>query len=368
MNNLFILGNGFDLSHGMDTFYSHFLNYIFQEHINGNQAFNKLIKVPENEEIFDLGSFLEYFGKITNVQSRTGYQINPLEIFIKNNLGCSFIGELISSRYTEGNWSDIEELYFRIINFADKRYLDLTNKDFDNFKEALQKYLRLQEENSRQMNSYMKLFSKLLQAGKTMVVNFNYTNTFEKLYIDTMASYNKDNIVHIHGELFRENNPIVFGYAADDNEVAQLLDKGSNDFLINIKRHQYKKSNQEKRVKEYLDKTEDINIFIIGHSCGVSDKLILNQILNHPNIITINILYYENYNSFYNSHINIYRISNRNNQSYDKIINFIDSHRIPQINDKDGDLDSLNEFINKAIETNKKLAKPKFRGVTKISY
>ena len=364
MNNLFILGNGFDLSHGMETRYDHFLNYIFEEHIKEESKFNKLLNIPKSADIQDLDSFLTTFEH--RFPHRYLIPHDPLATFKEEELGCNFIGELISKKIIEGNWSDIEELYFQIINKADTQYLNSINTNFENFKIALQEYLRIQESKSEKMDSYTRLFTKLLSTVNSMVVNFNYTNTFEKLYMNDTVGYNKKNTIHIHGELFDELNPIVFGYAADDDEVGILLDKGNN-YLANIKRHQYKNSNQERKVKEYLNKTEDINLFIIGHSCGLSDKLILNQILNHPNIISIHILYYENRENYFDSHINIYRISNKNNDSYDKVVNFIDSHRIPQIYDRNENLKSLDEFISKAYDTDKRLATPKSRGVTSMT-
>lgn len=47
MNNLIILGNGFDLAHGMETLYGDFITWMIDEHLKDRTKFKKLLNISE---------------------------------------------------------------------------------------------------------------------------------------------------------------------------------------------------------------------------------------------------------------------------------------------------------------------------------
>lgn len=213
-------------------------------------------------------------------------------------------------------------------------------------KEALQEYLKVQEEKDRKMNETFQYIFDSLCTDTSMILNFNYTDTVEHLYKDEIT---ETDLIHIHGELFAEANPIIFGYAADNGEINSLLDKDENEYLYNIKRHAYLAANNKRRLQYYLDTNENINVFIIGHSCGLSDKLILGEITKHEHVKSIRILYYNTLHNYRNAHINLDRIM-RDEACFERIINFVDTCRIPQMDDTDAQRKEIMKCIDRFVQ------------------
>lgn len=318
MKNLIILGNGFDLAHDLKTGYGDFIHHIFDQHIKDRTTYPDLLNLPT--------SYLS---------------LNMLLTFMKtmhvgtNTLKSPFLLNLLKMKADTGNWADIESVYFEMLNEKNCSPKEL-NADFENLKNALQEYLQEQQPKATENLVYRQVFENLtIHSDKTLVLSFNYTDTFERLYLPHLQN---SEVRYIHGKLFDPMNPIIFGYAANDEEINALIDKGENAYLKNIKRHCYKRTSNERIVKEFLgekvvgNKKSKVNVYVLGHSCSLSDKLILSEIMNHDNVESISIMYYETADAYFDSHINLYRIM-RNNVNYDKIVNFQESCRMPQLND-----------------------------------
>ena len=54
----------------------------------------------------------------------------------------------------------------------------------------------------------------------SLILNFNYTKTAEKLYVKN----NNCEVINIHGELNNENNPIIFGYGDELDDDYERID------------------------------------------------------------------------------------------------------------------------------------------------
>ncbi|PXV63328.1 abortive infection AbiH-like protein [Dysgonomonas alginatilytica] len=46
MNNLIIIGNGFDLAHGLRTSYNHFIEHMVNSHCKDRECYKDLFKLP----------------------------------------------------------------------------------------------------------------------------------------------------------------------------------------------------------------------------------------------------------------------------------------------------------------------------------
>jgi len=291
MNNLLIVGNGFDLAHGLKTSYNHFIEYLVDEHVISNN-FNDLFNLK---------------GKINNISD---FKDENIDQFLSDeNFKNDFIKYLLTRIMPTNNWCDIEHLYFT--------YLDPTNKvspfinnpkhlndEFEIIKNHLATYLKREEKEGAVIRSYKELF-RLIGSRETLILNFNYTKTLKNLYLHEI---NDCTTINIHGELTNSTNPIIFGYAANDEESRKLIDKNENEYMRNIKKQLYKHTENEHLLSNYLDGSQKINVSILGHSCGISDKLILNQILNHENINSICTYYFNNYVQYFQTQVNIDRI------------------------------------------------------------
>lgn len=268
MRNLFIIGNGFDLAHGLETSYNDFIKS-FQKTVNNADKILHYILLNEYNKV-------------------------------------------------QRNWSDIEMLYFNILNnYNSQVYLmnnhqianvyksskDL-NDDFELLKSHLNDYLDNEQNQFRGIESIDYLFS-IFNEKETVILNFNYTNTLSRYLKD------KENIkqINIHGEINNESNPMIFGFAANDKQSEVLIRKNDNELLRNIKRINYNLTTNKSKLNSLQDNSnEKFDVFIIGHSCGISDNLILSDIFNHPNTNTITPIYFKDPEGYLQISININRI------------------------------------------------------------
>ena len=119
-------------------------------------------------------------------------------------------------------------------------------------------------------------------------MNFNYTDTAQ-LYADSV----KCRVINIHGELNNQSNPIIFGYGDElDDDFREIEKTNDNDFLENIKSIHYNKTKNYRQLLEFL--LDGIyQVFTMGHSCGNSDRTLLNAIFEHPNCISVKPFYHQ---------------------------------------------------------------------------
>jgi hypothetical protein len=317
MNNLFIIGNGFDLAHNLKTSYENFIRYLIEsnsEKIKHNRIFNSQMilslddikKFPYHEE--------NDFINISNIFFRKLL----IDISLKK-------------------WCDIEEKYYELLKLKDpKDYNEMDNNfpknlndEFEIIKKYLSEYLSNQENTASKISAYAEMF-KLLDNRGILILNFNYTNTLQHLYKKEIIH---GKIIHMHGQLHESTNPMVFGYAASEEESRELINRNNKEYMRNIKKHLYKRTDNQSQLINYLENNKNINVFILGHSCGLSDKLILNQIFTHKNIQNIRVFYYEEDEQYFQTLVNIDRIMNDDEIFKNKFINFKDSHRMPQYTD-----------------------------------
>ncbi len=123
----------------------------------------------------------------------------------------------------------------------------------------------------------------------TLVLNFNYTKTPE-LYIKDLINAE---IVYIHGELNNEKNPIIFGFGDEmDDDYSEIEKINNNEFLNYIKSINYLRTDNYKKLLRFIE-ADIFQVFIMGHSCGNSDRTMLNTIFEHDNCGSIKYFYYK---------------------------------------------------------------------------
>jgi len=136
-----------------------------------------------------------------------------------------------------------------------------------------------------------------LKPSNYLFLNFNYTKT-ETLYTtfirNSFSDYKPDvEINHIHGEVGNTDNPIIFGYGDEiGKDYAVLEEVKNNDLLENVKSIRYLDTENYKKLLEYLE-SDKYQIFIMGHSCGNSDRTLLNTLFEHENCVSIKVFYYQ---------------------------------------------------------------------------
>jgi hypothetical protein len=120
--------------------------------------------------------------------------------------------------------------------------------------------------------------------------NIDYINE-----INNNINYLDYNIseIHIHGELNNPENPIIFGFGDDvDKKYQEFEDLNDNRYLENFKSIAYLQTDNYKKLLEFID-SEEYQVFIFGHSCGISDRTMLNTIFEHDNCKSIKPFYHK---------------------------------------------------------------------------
>ena len=121
-----------------------------------------------------------------------------------------------------------------------------------------------------------------------MLLNFNYTNTACQYLPQKNDIFSLN---HIHGEL---DNPqsVIFGYGDElDEDYKAIKNINDNDYLENVKSIRYLESCNYRRMLSFID-SAPFQVCIMGHSCGNSDRTLLNTIFEHQNCVSIKPYYY----------------------------------------------------------------------------
>lgn len=352
MDKIVIVGNGFDIAHKLPTKYVDFMNYIkdviVKKRMVGSNAWQY--------DILGVNTSSGFVHKLTDEKKdpwigarlnneRTQYQLgtNP-----ESHSPSIYFQSLIDKHEKLGYWSDLESHYFNLL-LANKAHLDkvkIINEEFEHLKKLLQEYLKTQIENKFGVNGEYQAdksheIYKMLKSdhsnysfNKHYFITFNYTSKILHQYVIWLRKLKKvENVpidpVHIHGDLFNVQNPIIFGYGDDDSgEYRSLQNTKQKELLKNFKTFQYLRSNRYRQVLGLLEESNEIYIQIIGHSCDLSDKALLRTIFEHPNVKHIETTYYENENKYFENLFNISRIFNDNTLMRKKLIPLEETFKI----------------------------------------
>lgn len=331
MNRLIIIGNGFDIAHGMPTKYSDFVkwylvtlfkcladdnfkdeglevtrgNYIHVSSLKSeSESLIKNIKQRENNDYLR--------GVLNNVPRSSDNSIaNHFRFYFKY----PFLKE-ICLEYTEKNWVDIENIFYKKLLILSKSegndawrnvQVDLLNKGMDYLKRKLEEYLAtiplpdMNREILDIINSEMclkeiykdKKDSRNMPPQEIVFLNFNYTKTITNYLGCINRTTTTATNLHIHGELNNNKNPLIFGFGDEMDDHYKVLEKTNyNGFLDNMKSFGYFKTGSYQDLSSFINSPGPFEIFVMGHSCGLSDRVMLNMIFEHPNCKSIKIFYY----------------------------------------------------------------------------
>ena len=363
INRMIILGNGFDLSHKLKTKYSDFIeNYYSQIKDSSwkDDFFEFVIPGYLFENISSLKEIMDYMssrlGQFSIMFPEKNLNINRKPAILLHNY---FFYEI--SRKIESNWVDIEIEYFNsLIKILDQPsrdniYEDIKklNNEIDSIAVKFEKYLtqnvnpeinskfndktaKLFEDNLKQDSgsiedflkefpeSYAKTIRKDLMKiwedknnwskfDETLILNFNYTNTAEKLYSTKLKNYK---IINIHGTLNDFKNPINLGFGDEMHKrYSDIEEKNENEYLRLMKSFAYTNTDNYRELFNFIE-DKVFQVHIMGHSCGISDRTLLNAIFENKNCKSIKV-FYHNYDT---------KKENSQNDNYSEIVRNISRH------------------------------------------
>ncbi|NQU84738.1 MAG: hypothetical protein HQ541_03160 [Mariniphaga sp.] len=328
MNRLVIIGNGFDLSLGLKTSYKDFLFHFIKKNLiefldsdeyGKHVTFytdignvhelknNKLIKlrIPEHKSINSI---------LTDIEDYDTY--NDLSEYLIENKFLSYkidLLNIIHQKSVNDNWIDIEISYYdKLIEFIKSRKpIRNYNEKFGYLKLELIKYLNsvdklITDIHSNRLERLFDYHSNFLEGlfqsnnkdsvkvNEIMVLNFNYTFSLER--INKIIPINKSlEINHIHGNL-HDKDSIIFGFGDEHDKDYNLLKSGrSNEQFRYTKKSYYSLYPNKKKLNSFIN-SDKYEVYILGHSCGISDRTLLNNIFENDLCKSIRI-FHKNKNS-----------------------------------------------------------------------
>ena len=77
-----------------------------------------------------------------------------------------------------------------------------------------------------------------------------------------------------------------------DKDYKDILDKNDNELLNYVKSVKYLEADHYKDMLRFIE-AEPFHVFIMGHSCGNSDRTLLNKIFEHKNCVSIIPFFYQ---------------------------------------------------------------------------
>ncbi|MFP9116958.1 AbiH family protein [Flavobacterium sp. RNTU_13] len=402
MNKLVIIGNGFDLAHGLPTSYGDFINWFWSNLrlFYKDESIKKLVYVNEMNYIYvqyETSCFADFVKNLKEYCKTNGHKFSEQVIAaIKNNLDTIFefrsdFFKLICKNHSIQNWVDIENEYYRLLKDClkenDNTKVKKLNEEFEQVKNLLERYLKEEVdakynfENTtdivkisdifnhkfqyQQEKRYIQEFSNaqlpeirirnrilksafessdvtnfIFEKGRETTnyfLNFNYTqslsNYLAKLINNDIAYFGTSHQIQIHGRLNDPNNKINFGFGDEmDDHYKQIEEKNDNEYLKYIKSFQYLQNSNYKKVLDFID-GDSFQVYIMGHSCGLSDRILLNTIFEHTNCVSIKVFYHQradgsdNYTEIVQ---NISRHFNKKKMMRDKIVNKSLCQKLPQ--------------------------------------
>lgn len=345
--NILVIGNGFDLAHGLPTTYTNFLEFI--------EAFTGII---DNPHIMSCGylqntekTIYKYLDRLIFKDVRIKKEFEKL---IRPNMWIEYF--LNNSDYIMENWIDFESEISKVIKSLDDDMSAQKSKIGDQVESLSNGYLaEYYEKNTlvgqsidtvikgdkqesitfrkirdelledlnrliRALEIYLSYYVEKEEVGTLVpdiekiffdkVLRFNYTNTYEKLYdVNKLVEYD-----YIHGQSNIKNdiegNNMVLGIDEylDENKRNQCTDFVAfkkfyqriykqtsavyKDWIDDIRSRKIIQNRQfagfdengSKIIRSVMESHH--NLFIFGHSLDVTDKDILRELILNDNVYT----------------------------------------------------------------------------------
>ena len=372
MNRIILVGNGFDIAHGLHTRYSDFIDWYWDQwasRLQNNASHSasddlctfKSLGDPWSVHLYPLISpFKKYSGKdlLERITTYPG----------SYSLEKSLLLQRITASIETMNWVDIENEYYKILKQYSKqntgpKHIQQLNKELNYIQHRLIQYLRvincadhspngaiiqkmlspintdeisvskIAEYKQNLIKAYndkntikhkaalyqypydsltieiesfqythqdqikglgiesvpLKSFPSILKRpDRIMLLNFNYTHVADQC----LPEADEFEINHIHGDIsFPES--VIFGYGDElDDEYKNILGRNENCYLDNIKSIKYMESPNYRMMLQFIE-SAPYQVYIMGHSCGNSDRTLLNTIFEHDNCASVKPYYHK---------------------------------------------------------------------------
>ena len=351
--NILVIGNGFDLAHGLPTRYSDFLDFIELYMIVYEIGKEKIVGWENSDNLLKI-----YIASIFIKQSKESNKIkSESNIFldIQNNIWLQYFKEKEKSKKSDVGWIDFEKEISKMIKYINQvfnknneetkwykknksKLFDNCDMDFFNREKKYDNVKKLLEDLNiliRCLELYLSIFINKTQVifkqpdidnlKIDKILNFNYTNTYERVYGINHGNYIEYN--YIHGKADFNNtigtNNMVLGideylpedrknvdvefiefkkfyqriYKGTESKYKKWVDDIKGDYLKYLEEKaeqgkvKYSLYNDEQlltlsSINLNIKKLKKHNVYIFGHSLDVTDGDVLRELILNDNVYT----------------------------------------------------------------------------------
>lgn len=319
---ILMIGNGFDIEHGLPTKYSDFLAFVsdFNEIVDENSK-SSILKVKDKRR-------REYFQSIFNEDNNN--IVEKFSNLVHDNVWIEYFQK--NKVYLNDNWIDFESEISNIIRLLEKareKYIKTAIFHDEQLDKSLEydKYINEMYSNHEKIvytvtkNTFNSEKKKLLEDLKKIIealemylveyvggieilsynpdiekltphhiISFNYTNTYEKVYDNKNRNIHYD---YIHGKALAEEGHFCNMVLGIDEYLSEEERSENVEFIEFQKYYQRMQKMTDNQYKILADEIvegkkykDGVELYIFGHSLDATDKDILRMFLLNDKIIT----------------------------------------------------------------------------------
>lgn len=375
MNRIILIGNGFDLAHGLPTRYEDFINWYWERRING---FASNVTYKDEDDLFVIKTSYYTLQSLFYSIMQNKKDVKWIKEYITMDEDFHIVktglwSNISRSIETKG-WVDIENEYYRFLKGIAKKEsgfkctLQELNKQITYIQSLLIEYLASLDKKVSTMQALKSIIYEPIKAqdvsvagqkdladyfefwlrqdtnallykltrfeiphmmdyvddlhafrgvysdefpntesvlsalkdhdkkyeevglrpDRILFLNFNYTANAERYF----SKQNGFEFSYIHGEL-RKPERVIFGYGDElDRDYNDILNLNDNEYLRNMKSGKYLESSNYRDMLSFVE-SAPYQVYIMGHSCGNSDRTLLNTLFEHRNCVTIKPFYHK---------------------------------------------------------------------------
>lgn len=364
--NILVIGNGFDLAHGMPTKYSNFLEFCLKIKITRTWSSGKRLNPFDinkfnQEHLVDKKQLLdpvkEYILEALKNRESNNKIIDELIDYLEDNFWTNHFYGITNKLKDKGKegWIDFETEISKVIQNFEKfrKHVLIQKKDVNEFDKnarsviesvlkKVDRYKNIGSIDDTDLYNCKKLLledlNKLIRCleiyladclGKMeiecasedimdirfdKVLSFNYTDTYRKIYAPDESRIDYD-FIHGKADILNniDTNNMVLGI--DEYLTGKEIDNETT-FIVFKKYFQRIHKKTGCVYKEWIseikkDSSEKHKLYIFGHSLDVTDKDVLRELINMKNVYTT--IFYFDKDAYASQITNLVRVIGRDN-------------------------------------------------------
>jgi hypothetical protein len=296
--NILIIGNGFDLAHGLKTRYTDFLKYCEDEpKAGGNIWRNYFVKTYKSMGNKNWTGFEDEISRIVEAFEESKFEVEKIDdkSYISNVNGIGeFLGYIVhgADKRVDDSGFPIERYELRSpYSFSKTDLIERLYEKLKDFVNEFRKYC-IREINHKECGNWL-----FREVNYDAVLSFNYTDTMKKIY-----DFSSEKCCYIHGQASNSGyGKLVMGSnetlesVKNNEEINENNNFDFSKFKKYFQRIMYKTGSE---YKDWLNSVDENgcnshhNVHIVGHSLDKTDRDVLTEFFINENC-DINIYYHD---------------------------------------------------------------------------